>query len=76
MYEPEVAKACAAAQLSYGDSVPSGTYLDMTTALPLVDPAAVRSPTLIVRPQYDGVATVEDLLAFWHAVLSFFSAGP
>jgi alpha-beta hydrolase superfamily lysophospholipase len=65
LYEPEVAKACAAAQLSYGDSVPSGTYLDMTTALPLVDPAAVRSPTLIVRPQYDGVATVEDLLAFF-----------
>ncbi|OGA77347.1 MAG: alpha/beta hydrolase [Betaproteobacteria bacterium RIFCSPLOWO2_12_FULL_65_14] len=65
LYEPEVAKACAAAQLSYGDSVPSGTYLDMTTALPQVDPAAVRSPTLIVRPQHDGVATVEDLLAFF-----------
>lgn len=65
LYEPEVAKACAAAQLSYGNSVPSGTYLDMTTALPLVDPAALRCPTLIVRPQYDGVATVEDLLAFF-----------
>ena len=65
LYEREVAKACAAAQLSYGDSVPTGTYLDMTTNLPLVDPTAVHSPTLIVRPQHDGVATVEDLLAFF-----------
>ncbi len=65
LYEPEVAKACAAMQLAYGDSVPCGTYLDMTTALPLVDPAAVRCPTLIVRPQYDGIATVEDLLGFF-----------
>ncbi|TAK80558.1 MAG: alpha/beta fold hydrolase [Betaproteobacteria bacterium] len=65
LYEPEVAKACAAAQLAYGDSVPTGTYLDMTTNLPLVDPAAVRAPTLIVRPQHDGIATVEDLLGFF-----------
>lgn len=65
LYEPEVAKACAAMQLAYGDSVPSGTYLDMTSALPLVDPAALSCPTLIVRPQYDGVATVEDLLGFF-----------
>lgn len=65
LYEPEVASACAAMQLAYGDSVPCGTYLDMTTALPLVDPASVRCPTLIVRPQYDGIATVADLLGFF-----------
>lgn len=65
LYEPEVAKACAEAQLSYGESVPTGTYLDMTSNLPLVEPAEVRAPTLIIRAQYDGVATVEDLLAFF-----------
>jgi alpha-beta hydrolase superfamily lysophospholipase len=65
LFEPEAAIACADAQLAYGDSVPTGTYLDMTANLPVVDPAAVRAPTLIIRPQFDGIATVDDLLAFF-----------
>lgn len=70
LFEPEAALACAEAQLSYGDSVPTGTYLDMTANLPVVDPAAVHAPTLIIRPQYDGIATVEDLLAFFERLRS------
>lgn len=59
-----VIDACAAAQLSYTESVPTGTYLDMTTKLPLVDPAKISAPTLIVRGEHDGIATIEDLLGF------------
>lgn len=63
--EPEVMNACATLQLSFGDSVPTGTYLDMTTRLPVVDPLAVQSPTLIIRGEHDGIATIEDVLAFF-----------
>jgi pimeloyl-ACP methyl ester carboxylesterase len=52
-------------ELRYGDSVPTGTYLDMVTKLPLVDPAQVQCPVLIVRAEHDGIATDEDILGFY-----------
>ena len=63
--DPEVAAAFADAELTNGTSVPSGTYLDMTANLPIVDPARVASPVLIVRGEYDGIAALDDLLAFY-----------
>ena len=60
--DPAVAEAMADAELPFGDSVPTGTYLDMTTKLPLVDPMKVQSPVLIARGEYDGIASEEDLL--------------
>ena len=63
--DPAVAEAMADMELKFGDSVPTGTYLDMTTRLPLVDPSKVLSPVLIVRGEYDGIATEEDLLNFF-----------
>jgi alpha-beta hydrolase superfamily lysophospholipase len=63
--DPRVAEALADAELKFGDTVPTGTYLDMTAHLPLVDPAKVTSPVLIVRGEYDGIATVQDLLNFF-----------
>lgn len=63
--EPEVMEACAALQLSFGDSVPTGTYLDMTTKLPIVDPSAVPTPVLIIRGEHDGIATMADILNFF-----------
>ncbi|RTL55291.1 MAG: alpha/beta fold hydrolase [Bradyrhizobiaceae bacterium] len=63
--DPAVADACARAQLAYGDSVPTGTYLDMTTKLPLVDSNLIFAPTLIVRGEHDTIATMDDLLAFF-----------
>lgn len=63
--DPRVAEAMAAAELPFGDSVPTGTYLDMTTNLPVVDPKAVKAPVLLVRGQYDGIATEEDILDFF-----------
>jgi pimeloyl-ACP methyl ester carboxylesterase len=45
--------------------VPTGTYLDMTSKLPVVDPLRVHSPVLLVRGEYDGIATDADLLDFF-----------
>jgi len=45
--------------------VPTGTYLDMTANLPLVDPKKVMSPVQLIRGEYDGIATVDDLQDFF-----------
>ena len=63
--DPAVAEAMADAELQFGDTVPTGTYLDMTTKLPIVDPQKVLSPVLIARGEYDGIASEEDLLNFF-----------
>jgi pimeloyl-ACP methyl ester carboxylesterase len=57
--------AFATAILAYDDSVPTGTYVDMCSKLPLVDPAKIRVPTLIMRGEHDGIAGMEDLLKFF-----------
>jgi pimeloyl-ACP methyl ester carboxylesterase len=58
-------EAFADAILALDDSVPTGTYVDMCSKLPLVDPERIRVPTLILRGQYDGIAGMDDLLAFF-----------
>jgi len=58
-------EAFADAILALDDSVPTGTYVDMCSRLPLVDPAKIPVPTLILRGEFDGIAGVEDLLAFF-----------
>ena len=63
--DPAVAEAMADAELQFGDSAPTGTYLDMTTKLPLVDPLKIKVPVLIARGEYDGIATEQDLLNFF-----------
>ena len=63
--EPILGEVIAEQELKYGDSVPTGTYLDMVTKLPLVDPEKVMCPTLIIRAEHDGIATDEDILAFF-----------
>jgi alpha-beta hydrolase superfamily lysophospholipase len=63
--DPAVAEAMADAELKFGDTAPTGTYLDMTTRLPIVDPLKVQAPVLIARGEYDGIATEEDLLNFF-----------
>lgn len=63
--EPAVAEAVADAELTFGDSVPTGTYLDMTSKLPVVDPLRVHAPVLLVRGEYDGIATEADLISFY-----------
>ena len=57
--------AFATASLALDDSVPTGTYIDMCTKLPLVDPLKVIVPTIIMRGQFDGIAGVNDLIDFF-----------
>ncbi len=57
-------------ELQYGDSVPTGTYVDMVTKLPLVDPEKIRCPLMILRAEHDGIATDEDIVNFYAKVPS------
>lgn len=63
--DPAVGDALAAAELRFGDSVPTGTYLDMTANLPVIDPQGIHAPVLVARGEYDGIATDEDCLNFY-----------
>jgi pimeloyl-ACP methyl ester carboxylesterase len=64
--DPAAVEALADAELQFGDQVPTGTYLDMTANLPVVQPQKLLSPVLLVRGEYDGIATVADLEEFFN----------
>ncbi|MGD0847602.1 alpha/beta hydrolase [Bradyrhizobium sp.] len=59
-------EALADAEMPFGDQIPTGTYLDMTANLPVVHPQKVMSPVLLVRGEFDGIATVADLEEFYN----------
>jgi len=63
--DPAVGKVLADVELQFGEEAPTGTYLDMTANLPVVDPVKVQVPVLLVRGEYDGIDTVEDLFDFY-----------
>jgi pimeloyl-ACP methyl ester carboxylesterase len=63
--EDKVIEAFAKAILSLDHEMPTGTYVDMCSKLPMVRPEALTMPTLIMRGEYDGIASMEDLLAFF-----------
>ena len=58
-------EAFADAILALDDSMPNGTYIDMCSRLPVVDPQRIKVPTLILRGQFDGIAAIDDLLEFF-----------
>ena len=60
--------AFADAILSLDDSMPTGTYVDMCSKLPMVQPEKLAVPTLVMRGQHDGIASLDDLLAFYRAL--------
>ncbi len=60
-----VVDAFADTILALDDSVPTGTYVDMCSHLPVVDPARITVPTIIMRGQHDGIAGLGDLLEFF-----------
>ena len=60
-----VIEAFADAILKLDDSVPTGTYIDMCANLPVCDPEKITVPTLIMRGEYDGIASFDDLLKFF-----------
>lgn len=63
--EDKVIGAFADAILSLDDSMPTGTYVDMCSRLPLNDPAKLTMPTIVMRGEWDGIAAMDDLLKFF-----------
>jgi pimeloyl-ACP methyl ester carboxylesterase len=60
-----VADAVAAEELKLGNTMPTGTYLDMCAHLPVIDPLKLECPVQIIRGEHDGIAAMDDLLAFF-----------
>ena len=58
-------EAFASAILALDTSMPNGTYIDMCSKLPVVDPLKITVPTIVMRGQFDGIAGMGDLLAFF-----------
>ena len=58
-------EAFAEAIVALDDSVPTGTYVDMCSKLPIVDPAKITVPTIVMRGQWDGIAGIDDLIEFF-----------
>jgi pimeloyl-ACP methyl ester carboxylesterase len=63
--EDRAIEAFADAITALDDSVPTGTYVDMCSNLPIVDPEKIVSPTIIMRGQWDGIASMDDLTQFF-----------
>lgn len=65
LYDPAMIEALIADEMKFGNEVPSGTYLDMAANLPIVDPKKIVSPVLMLRGEFDGNSTNDDLLDFY-----------
>jgi pimeloyl-ACP methyl ester carboxylesterase len=63
--DADVVEAFADAILALDDSMPTGTYVDMCSKLPVVDPRRITVPTIVMRGEYDGIASFEDLVEFF-----------
>src|SRR5262249_58807345 len=62
---PALVEPYVEAVLAPDDSVPNGTYIDMCANLPVNDPAKITCPTIVMRGQYDGIASLDDLIEFF-----------
>jgi pimeloyl-ACP methyl ester carboxylesterase len=63
--ENKVVEAFADAILALDSSMPTGTYVDMCSRLPVNDPAKLTMPTIVMRGEYDGIAGFDDLIKFF-----------
>jgi pimeloyl-ACP methyl ester carboxylesterase len=63
--DAEVVEAFADEILKLDDSVPTGTYVDMCSRLPVCDPTKIKAATIIMRGEYDGIASLQDLIKFF-----------
>lgn len=63
--DQSVVEVFADAVLALDNSMPTGTYLDMSIHLPVIDPTRIQTPVMILRGQYDGIASFADLAAFF-----------
>jgi pimeloyl-ACP methyl ester carboxylesterase len=60
-----VVEVFADAILKLDDSVPTGTYVDMCSRLPVIDPEKIKAATIIMRGEFDGIASMGDLVKFF-----------
>ena len=58
-------EAFADAILALDHEMPTGTYVDMCSKLPVVDPARISAATLLMRGEFDGIAALDDLIEFY-----------
>ena len=65
LYDKAMIEALIADEMKFGDEVPSGTYIDMAANLPIVDPRKILSPVLMLRGEFDGNSTNDNLLDFY-----------
>jgi pimeloyl-ACP methyl ester carboxylesterase len=63
--EQKVVDAFADAILALDHELPTGTYVDMCSKLPLVDPLKITVPTIVMRGEFDGIASLDDLIKFF-----------
>ena len=63
--EDRVIDAFADAIVKLDDSVPTGTYVDMCSKLPVNNPENIKAPTIVMRGQWDGIAGFDDLIEFF-----------
>lgn len=63
--EDRVIEAFADAILALDHEMPTGTYVDMCSKLPVVDPEKIAAPTLLMRGEFDGIAAFDDLVEFF-----------
>jgi pimeloyl-ACP methyl ester carboxylesterase len=59
-----VVEAFADQILALDHELPTGTYVDMCSKLPICDPAKITVPAIVMRGEYDGIAGFDDLLKF------------
>ena len=58
-------EAFADAILALDHEMPTGTYVDMCSKLPVVDPLRIKAATLLMRGEFDGIAALDDLIEFF-----------
>jgi len=63
--DPALIKALADFEMKFGDSVPTGTYLDMAVNMPMVDPAKLNCAVCLIRPEHDGNASDAEIYDFF-----------
>jgi alpha-beta hydrolase superfamily lysophospholipase len=68
--DPAIIKAIGDYELKFGDSVPSGTYLDMAVNMPMVDPTKLTCPVCLIRPEHDGNESEAELHRFFRELAS------
>lgn len=65
MVDPLTVEKFTDAVLSLDDSIPNGTYVDMCSKLPSVNPWDIHVPTLLLRGEFDGIASYADVSGFF-----------